>query len=1192
MRQTAATTPDQVQPFQNPPWAAIISGWIISLLALALVLVWSAWNLHESFLSEITNRQGEILDSVTAAQFRNDQQNGQAAFSLKETTEQLQIALEVSHLREMLGVRLYSASGVQENAFPAYVADALLTQDDLNRLQKLQPASHYLGGARLDQQVMLPETSTAPLLLVAIPLRSDGNPNLVGILQFIMDGSSTAFEIKRLDEKLITRFSLAFLVASAILSAGLWLGFGRLQKSNRLLAERSRDLLQANRELALAAKSSALGAITAHLIHGLKNPLSGLQNFMQGASTAPQSGPGEWQEAAASAQRMQNLIHRVVGVLKEQDATSHYDISIGELLDLLTLRVGPLAKKHGVEWTVSNTATGSLPGRQAHLVLLILENLAQNAVEATPPGKKVQAQVFHRNESLVVRIEDQGHGLPPEASRNLFSPCASTKPNGSGLGLAITHQLARHLGAALELISSTTAGTCFELALNASPQPKALVESSPRLVSTLLLIAFLSLLPVLVPAQALPWRWSNPQPNGNNITGIAQNNGTSVEVAELGQIFVGTHFYDWSPVNSGTTNDLEAVTFFGNRLVAVGASGSVVYSDDDSHFTSETLNTSGNWLVALAASPNLLVADGDNATLVTSPDGANWSSQPTPPGVGANWLLSAAWGNDVFVIGGENGYLANSSDGIHWTNQASGVLGAGNDVTWLYYSTGSGAAAQFPYPGFWAVTDTGQAWCSTNQGVAWYRIQGVTGSGVLDALAVNASSALIAGATNAQFAGSSGEWSQQVGPQFTNAPSWNYYDCLWDTNGDYQLAGESGLLVQGAPTSTNITWQSQYFSIYDWLLQVVSVSSLASPGYTNQLYVAVGDHARIMTSSDGANWSVEAVPQTNSVSLSTSIFLGIGGDTNLLLAAGNQGCLAVSPYVQYPVVQTNLNGSLVTNPATAEGVLWYPLPAPCTNDLQAVGAFNGEYYLAGGNATLLASANGSNWVNIPLAVTNNLAGIAVSSNQMVIVGDHGCILTSPDGSTWTQQKSGTAKDLFRVRWINGQFLAMGQLGALLNSSNGIVWKNLSSGTTNWLNDAVMVSNTCFVVGDYGLVLSSTNMTNWSPSPMITRNSLYGAATQNGQLVVVGLSGSILRAQIIPNFSPVNIQNFVRAAGENVFLLSGQVDQSCTLNSSTNFSQWNTGPVVDFLNGNGLVEVIQSLPPDPPPAQFYRCELLQ
>ena len=680
---------------------------------------------------------------------------------------------------------------------------------------------------------------------------------------------------------------------------------------------------------------------------------------------------------------------------------------------------------------------------------------------------------------------------------------------------------------------------------------------------------------------ALTWHWSNPLPNGNFITGIAKNGEVSVEVAELGRIYLGNDFYDWAPCVVPTTNDLQAVTFFGNRLVAVGENGMVVYSDDYVNFTNVPLNTAPNWLIAVAASPDRLVAVGDNAILYTSTNGANWTAEAKPPKVGSDWLVSAAYGDGKFAIGGDNGYIATSADGTSWTSHDIGTSGS---VFWLSHVSGSGSPTNFPYAGFWAATDNGEVWYSTNNGLNWNQFSGVSSTNIFYALAANTATGLVAGDDDVQLGSHAANWKEQTGTGITNAPVWTYYDALWDARGDYQLAGANGMLVQGLPVGSDVDWAPQYVgNIYDWLFQVMAVGGL---------YVAVGDHARVMTSDDGAGWTVEALTRTNSISTTNTFFLCVGGDTNLVVAAGNQGSLAVSPQTFVPVVQTNDEGTLVTNLANTIGVVWNSLPAPTTNDLTAVGVYSNCYYLTGSSGTLLASTNGTNWARYPVPVTNDLSGITASTNQLVIVGDYGCIITSSNGTDWTKRTSGTDNGLFRTHWFNGSFLALGENGTILRSTNAINWSADDTGTTNWLNDATMISNTCYVVGDYGTVLASTDFIEWARVPTITQLSLYGAATQDGQLAVVGLDGTILRSQVTPLTNAINIVAYSQADGDNVFLLAGIVDQECTLDSTTNLlTNWTTGPLLDFLYGDGTIEVIQPLGTNSPPQQFYRCTLV-
>ena len=467
MNPTAATpppgSPGRASAFLLPV------GLFIALLVLAATLIWSALNLRLSTTTQIANRVGQTLDSVAAAQYLDDQQSGETLTNLNDPTEQFQIALKVSRLHDVIGVRLFSPQGKFINAFPVYINDAQLSSTDLSSLKKLNSVTHFLSQARLDQQELLPDTNNAPvpLLLAEIPLRTDDGSRLAGVIQFIMSGSGIAQQYAALDRQLIGQFLLAFLVAGGILATGLLLAFGRLQRTNRLLAERTAHLVRANHELTLAAKTSAVGAVTSFLVHGLKNPLGGLQNFVRGRATGNgHDDEEEWRAAAASTQRMQDLINRVVGVLRQQSVTSAvYEITFPELAEMLTRRVEPATRAPGVKWETLVNAHGSVSGRDADLILLILENLVQNALDATPVGKLVRCSIFNRASHVVAQISDEGNGLPPTVADRLFLPCISSKPNGSGIGLAISQQLSKHLGAELALTSSSSEGTCFELIL-------------------------------------------------------------------------------------------------------------------------------------------------------------------------------------------------------------------------------------------------------------------------------------------------------------------------------------------------------------------------------------------------------------------------------------------------------------------------------------------------------------------------------------------------------------------------------------------------------------------------------------------------------------------------------------------------------------------------------------------------------
>ena len=159
-----------------------------------------------------------------------------------------------------------------------------------------------------------------PAIVIYLPLRTPQSHKLLGVAEFILDGTSINSEFEELDRTLNRQAFAVFIGAGSVLTTILALAFRALQRSNQLLAQRSQSLLRANRELALAAKTSALGAVTAHLLHGLKNPLSGLQSFIAGhGSASEESGEVDWSGAVATTRRMHALVTETVRVLREHE---------------------------------------------------------------------------------------------------------------------------------------------------------------------------------------------------------------------------------------------------------------------------------------------------------------------------------------------------------------------------------------------------------------------------------------------------------------------------------------------------------------------------------------------------------------------------------------------------------------------------------------------------------------------------------------------------------------------------------------------------------------------------------------------------------------------------------------------------------------------------------------------------------
>ncbi|MBF0561688.1 MAG: HAMP domain-containing histidine kinase [Alphaproteobacteria bacterium] len=103
------------------------------------------------------------------------------------------------------------------------------------------------------------------------------------------------------------------------------------------------------------------------------------------------------------------------------------------------------------------------------LLRRVLDNLARNAVEAG--AHRVWFRWVTEASGLLLRVGDDGPGLPTRARKNLFQPFAgSARPGGTGLGLPIARELMLAQGGDLALAQTGPDGTVFELRIGGNQQ--------------------------------------------------------------------------------------------------------------------------------------------------------------------------------------------------------------------------------------------------------------------------------------------------------------------------------------------------------------------------------------------------------------------------------------------------------------------------------------------------------------------------------------------------------------------------------------------------------------------------------------------------------------------------------------------------------------------------------------------------
>jgi two-component system OmpR family sensor kinase len=179
--------------------------------------------------------------------------------------------------------------------------------------------------------------------------------------------------------------------------------------------------------------------------HELRTPLT---SVLANLELLQETLQGDHQESAAAALRSARRMRRLVSdllLLARADTgreTRHEPVDVSEVLTDAAAELEPIAGRHAV--TVRAGPNAVVEGARDELHRLAL-NLLENAIRHTDPGTVVEATVDRHDGEVVLAVEDDGPGIPPELAEKVFERfyrTSSDRGGSSGLGLSIVRAVA------------------------------------------------------------------------------------------------------------------------------------------------------------------------------------------------------------------------------------------------------------------------------------------------------------------------------------------------------------------------------------------------------------------------------------------------------------------------------------------------------------------------------------------------------------------------------------------------------------------------------------------------------------------------------------------------------------------------------------------------------------------------------
>ena len=291
------------------------------------------------------------------------------------------------------------------------------------------------------------------------------------------DGDGEPREVRRRDGKrlvLASRFSHVRLAS------------GDCDGSVEILDDRTERTALIER-LHVADKMAALGTMAAGSAHEIRNPLSAVRGFADLLRKNRRSEEQSLRWASLIVEGVDEIDSIIQNMLTfgspERLRLEHID---PEELLREAVRVAMSERnrtRSGDELAVNVHAEAPTFLGDRIKLRQAIRNLVTNAAEVQSDRGRIDVDLRHEDDEIVVRVADAGPGIPEDQRNRILDPFFTTRADGTGLGLALVSTIAQLHGGTVEVSPDPSPLGGAEIRLHIPHQPaqtSAASPSSPR----------------------------------------------------------------------------------------------------------------------------------------------------------------------------------------------------------------------------------------------------------------------------------------------------------------------------------------------------------------------------------------------------------------------------------------------------------------------------------------------------------------------------------------------------------------------------------------------------------------------------------------------------------------------------------------------------------------------------------------
>ncbi|MCA1767699.1 MAG: PAS domain-containing protein, partial [Idiomarina sp.] len=185
---------------------------------------------------------------------------------------------------------------------------------------------------------------------------------------------------------------------------------------------------------------SSMGKMVASLAHQIRTPLSAAILYAQNLKQGTISPVKQQRFSGKLLSRLHSLEQQVNDMLlfaKSGEQPMLEELNTNSLIQQVMMNTESYAEQNQVKINCLDKSSGALLRVNQTALMGAIQNLINNAIDASQSGQEVLVKTDSDEASWRVSIIDAGCGIAPEKQDSVFTPFFTEKSNGTGLGLAV-----------------------------------------------------------------------------------------------------------------------------------------------------------------------------------------------------------------------------------------------------------------------------------------------------------------------------------------------------------------------------------------------------------------------------------------------------------------------------------------------------------------------------------------------------------------------------------------------------------------------------------------------------------------------------------------------------------------------------------------------------------------------------------